>query len=105
MKKFKGLMTSLSPHWATPKGLYATLNDEFAFDFDPCPLNSTFDGLGREWGRKNFVNPPYGRIIYTWVKRCFEVSQGGISRCVIAKPNRYKVVTRLRYESNRDPIY
>jgi len=38
MKKFKGLMTSLSPHWATPKWLYDELDKEFHFDFDPCPL-------------------------------------------------------------------
>ena len=38
LKKFKGLMTSLSSHWATPKWLYDELDKEFHFDFDPCPL-------------------------------------------------------------------
>ena len=32
-------------HYATPRDLYAKLDDEFHFDFDPCPLHSTFDGL------------------------------------------------------------
>ena len=48
-------------HWATPKWLYDNLNAEFNFDFDPCPLDADFDGLSMEWGRSNFVNPPYNR--------------------------------------------
>ena len=32
-------------NWQTPKWLYDELNEEFDFDFDPCPLNSTFNGL------------------------------------------------------------
>ena len=47
--------------WATPKALYDELDREFHFDFDPCPLKATFDGLQIEWGRGNFVNPPYSR--------------------------------------------
>jgi len=49
-------------HWGTPSWLYALLDLEFHFDFDPCPLNSKFDGLTIEWGKSNFVNPPYNRI-------------------------------------------
>jgi len=48
MKNRDGLVTS--DHWETPKWLYEKLNDEFGFDFDPCPLNADFDGLKVEWG-------------------------------------------------------
>lgn len=48
--------------WATPKVLYDELDAEFHFDFDPCPLNPTFNGLEVEWGQSNFVNPPYNRV-------------------------------------------
>ena len=34
-----------SDNWETPKDFYNELNKEFNFDFDPCPLNSSFDGL------------------------------------------------------------
>lgn len=34
-----------SNDWATPEYIYDPLNEEFKFDFDPCPLNSSFDGL------------------------------------------------------------
>lgn len=55
-----------SDNWATPKDLYDTLDAEFNFDFDPCPLNKgeippDRDGLLIPWGTCNFVNPPYSR--------------------------------------------
>lgn len=51
-------------YWLTPPDLYARLNAEFAFDFDPCPypLPDGFDGLTCDWGRSNYVNPPFGSI-------------------------------------------
>lgn len=51
-----------SDHWETPRNLYEKLDSEFHFDFDPCPLNATFNGLEIEWGKSNFVNPPYNRV-------------------------------------------
>lgn len=51
--------------WATPKWLYDKLNAEFKFTFDPCPLKKKkkgFNGLKIEWGKRNFVNPPYNKI-------------------------------------------
>lgn len=60
MKKNRdGLINS--DHWATPDYIYNPLNEEFMFDFDPCPLYSNFDGLTIEWGERNFINPPYNR--------------------------------------------
>jgi len=47
--------------WQTPDYVYNSLDSEFHFDFDPCPINPGFDGLDIEWGDKNFVNPPYSR--------------------------------------------
>jgi len=53
-------------NWATPPEVYGPLNDEFIFDFDPCPYNENpitpeTDGLLKEWGSCNFVNPPYSQ--------------------------------------------
>ena len=48
----------------TPDSLYAELNKEFNFDFDPCPLChdiKKWNGLQVEWGMSNFINPPYSR--------------------------------------------
>ena len=49
-----------SDNWATPKEFYDKLNAEFNFDYDPCPLNGK-GGLEGDWGKRNFVNPPYSR--------------------------------------------
>ena len=60
--------------WQTPRAVYDKLDKEFGFDFDPCPHNPTFDGLVIEWGKSNFVNPPYGREIPKWIKKGYEQS-------------------------------
>lgn len=69
-------------YWLTPPELYAKLNAEFRFDFDPCPypLPAGFDGLTCEWGLSNYVNPPFGSIIHqgkkkgptAWVRKAIE---------------------------------
>lgn len=58
-------------YWLTPPGLYAELDAEFHFDFDPCPfpLPDGFDGLTMRWGRSNYVNPPFGSIIHQGKKK------------------------------------
>ena len=55
-----------SDNWETPIELYNKLNEEFKFDFDPCPISHEEitpdkDGLLIPWGKSNFVNPPYSR--------------------------------------------
>lgn len=53
-------------YWLTPPELYAELDSEFRFDFDPCPYPKPdgFDGLTCEWGQSNYVNPPFGTIMH-----------------------------------------
>jgi len=50
--------------WVTPEWLLWYIKEKY-FDnnivFDPCPINSKFDGIENEWGKRNFVNPPYNR--------------------------------------------
>jgi len=60
-------------NWETPSYIYDPLHEEFNFDFDPCPLNSNFDGLSIEWGNCNFINPPYDRISKPkFIQKAFE---------------------------------
>ena len=77
MEKFKGLMTSTHPHYATPGWLYGRLNKEFNFTDDPCPLKSITNGLVRSWGNTTYVNPPYGRGIIKWLSKAFYESKQG----------------------------
>ena len=63
---------------ATPDDLYDSLNEEFNFDYDPCPLHgkSKFDGLTVDWGKSNYVNPPYSEI-KEWLKKGIDEMKKG----------------------------
>jgi hypothetical protein len=48
-------------YWLIPPDKFQELNNEFNFDFDPCPYPRPegFDGLAVDWGKSNWVNPPF----------------------------------------------
>ena len=74
-----------SDNWATPKEFYDALDAEFHFDHDPCPLNGT-DGLTTDWGKSNFINPPYSRTLKeAFVRKAVEESRRG-KVCVMLLP-------------------
>ena len=66
--------------WKTPDDLLQNLNKEFNFDFDPCPLYCTeFDGLKIDWGKSNFINPPYSRKLKeAFIHKAYNESLKGI---------------------------
>jgi hypothetical protein len=82
-------------YWLTPPDLYAALDAEFHFTFDPCPhpLPAGFDGLTCEWGSSNWVNPPFGSIIHqgkkkgvtAWVRKAL-IEQRKSKRVVLVYP-------------------
>lgn len=75
-----------SDHWQTPDWLYNLLNDEFNFDFDPCPLHADFNGLEKEWGKSNFINPPYNRVDKPkFIQKAFDEWKKG-KTCVLLIP-------------------
>ena len=51
-----------SKFWLIPKEIYGPLNKEFNFDFDPCPYPYKRDGIEIDWGKSNWVNPPFRKI-------------------------------------------
>lgn len=64
----------------TPKSLYDSLDAEFHFDFDPCPINPIVgmrdrDGLG-SWKQRNYVNPPYSEKA-VWINKAVEEQKKG----------------------------
>lgn len=77
VNKLKVHFSSIRLDWKTPKELYMQLDQEFQFNFDPCPPNPEFDGLAIEWKERNFCNPPYGREIGKWVQKAWEESRKG----------------------------
>lgn len=88
MNKFHNGNGSDGKHyWLTPPDVYKALDDEFKFDFDPCPYPKPdhFDGLTGEWGESNYVNPPFGSIMHNgrkkgqtaWVRKAIEEYKKG----------------------------
>jgi site-specific DNA-methyltransferase (adenine-specific) len=66
--------------WATPPEVFQPLDDEFRFTVDACATRenakvSRFwteadDGLSKDWtSERVWLNPPYGREIYSWTKK------------------------------------
>lgn len=82
-------------YWLTPPELFAALNAEFCFDFDPCPYPKPegFDGLRCDWGESNYANIPFGSIIHdgrkkgptAWMRKAIEENRRG-KRVVIVYP-------------------
>jgi site-specific DNA-methyltransferase (adenine-specific) len=82
------LFSSATDEWPTPQAFFDKLDRRYRFTLDPCatpenakcPLYFTKeqDGLLQDWGtHRVFCNPPYGRAIGAWTRKCFEASQAG----------------------------
>jgi hypothetical protein len=94
-KFHRGNSADQKHYWLTPPDLYDQLNNEFNFNFDPCPypLPDGFDGLTCEWGTSNYVNPPFGSIVHqgkkkgatAWVRKAIEEHAKG-KRVVLVYP-------------------
>ena len=79
-------------NWCTPLDFYKKLDDEFHFDFDPCPYSEEpillcKDGLLIDWsGKTIFINPPYSRKLKeAFVLRAIKESKQG-KVCVMLLP-------------------
>jgi hypothetical protein len=82
-------------YWLTPPELYAALDAEFGFDFDPCPYPKPddFDGLTDAWGQSNYANIPFGSVMHegrkkgptAWVRKALAEKEAG-KRTVLVYP-------------------
>lgn len=84
----RALYDSGSCEWATPQWLFDELDDEFHFTLDPCSTDENAkclkhytvadNGLAKDWtGETVFCNPPYGRGVTEWVRKCYLHATGG----------------------------
>ena len=78
----KGMFTSNTNEWNTPKKLYEELNKKYNFTLDPASTNENNlckkyytekeTGLIQSWKRERvFLNPPYGREIKKWIAKAY----------------------------------
>lgn len=58
-------------YWLTPPDVYKNLDDQYSFDFDPCPYPKPedFDGLDCEWVESSYVNPPFFTVMHKGKKK------------------------------------
>lgn len=93
------MFSSKTGQWSTPQWFFDKLNDEFHFTLDPCADDSNHkcekyftkeqNGLIQDWsGERVFCNPPYGREIGFWVKKCHDEAQKENAVCVMQLPAR-----------------
>lgn len=86
-KFHKGNSQDKKHYWLTPPEVYNKLNEEFKFDFDPCPYPKpdNFDGLTDDWGKSNYANIPFGAVLHNgkkkgataWVRKAIEENKKG----------------------------
>lgn len=89
-----------SVEWETPQVLFDSLNEEFGFTLDPAAsvINAKCDkyytiednGLEKSWSDERvFLNPPYGKGLDKWIRKCYEeVYSNGCQIVVALLPNR-----------------
>ena len=82
------LFSASTDEWATPQELFDALDAEFHFTLDPCSTDQNAkcakhytkaqNGLAQDWtGETVWCNPPYGRDVGKWIRKCYEHFMGG----------------------------
>lgn len=90
--------------WETPEWLLGRLEAAIggSWDLDPCSpghgksrvkarihIGPAEDGLAVAWHGRVFVNPPYGKVLATWIAKCRgEVSLGNATLVIALVPAR-----------------
>lgn len=80
--------SSKTCEWETPNELFNRLDSEFHFTVDVCATAENAkcpryytkeqDGLVQDWtGETVWCNPPYGREMQKWVRKCYRHFLGG----------------------------
>ena len=111
----KLMFSNINNAWCTPQEFFDKLNLEFDFTLDPCAtersakckryFTANEDGLIQNWqGHKVFVNPPYGRQIGKWVKKCYDEGQKPDTLVVLLIPARTDTRYFHDYILNRSEI-
>ena len=89
MGKHSNTYKTFNVNEKTPEGFYNQLDNEFHFDYDPCPLNKHFDenAIFKDWGKRAFINPPYGKRVRSFLEKALiEIKRGNTELAVFLLP-------------------
>jgi phage N-6-adenine-methyltransferase len=94
----RGMFTSSSDEWETPREFFEAVDRVFHFTLDVCAdmsnakcprfYSKAEDGLSRTWEGVCWMNPPYGREISLWVRKACESGLGEKNAVVCLLPAR-----------------
>ena len=78
---------SQSVEWATPDWLFEEYDREFGFTLDVCATPElakcekfySENGLLEDWSGVCWMNPPYGREIWKWLRKAYRSSLKGVT--------------------------
>lgn len=109
------MFSSKREDWETPQDFFDELDKEFSFTLDPCAdernhkcrkyFTKEQDGLTQCWeGERVFCNPPYGRGIGSWVKRCYLHGREGNGIAVMLIPARTETKWFHEYIYNKPNV-
>jgi phage N-6-adenine-methyltransferase len=91
----RGMFTSASGEWETPREFFDAVNAIYRFDFDVCATHANAkcgryftkeeNSLTQTWSGVCWMNPPYGREISLWVRKAYEASlaSGTVVVCLL----------------------
>lgn len=93
------MFSSKKDDWETPQEVFDKLKEEFHFTLDPCADENNHkckkyftreqNGLLQDWKSETvFCNPPYGRKIGSWVRKCYLHGKNGDGFAVMLIPAR-----------------
>ena len=81
----EGFVSGKKHYWKTPPDLMDQLQKEFGFDYDPCPhpRPEGYDGIEADWGKMNYVNPPFTGGVTKWCRKALEEREKGNSTALV----------------------
>jgi phage N-6-adenine-methyltransferase len=91
----RGMFTSVTDEWETPREFFEAVDKVYHFDLDVCATHANakceryftkeVDGLSQIWSGVCWMNPPYGREISLWVRKAYEsaLEAGTVVVCLL----------------------
>jgi len=84
----RAIFSSESDNWETPQPVFDDCNREFGpFDLDAAAsadnrkvdrfYSLEQDSLTQEWSGRVWLNPPYGRYVYQWIRKAYLSAKSG----------------------------